>query len=47
MGSIMSAMKRESTVKGLGKRLAGLPKQMGLTQAQLGEKVGLSYRVIA
>lgn len=47
MGSIMSAMKRESTVKGFGKRLAGLRKQMGFTQTQLGAKVGVSYRVIA
>jgi len=43
----MSAMKRDSTVKGFGKRLAELRKQLGLTQTQLGEKVGVSYRVIA
>jgi len=47
MGSILSAMKRESTIKGFGKKLAALRKQMGLTQGQLGEKVGVSYRVIA
>jgi transcriptional regulator with XRE-family HTH domain len=43
----MLTMKRESTVKGFGKRLAGLRKQKGLTQTQLGVKVGVSYRVIA
>jgi transcriptional regulator with XRE-family HTH domain len=32
---------------GFGKRLAALRKERGLTQTQLGEKVGVSCRVIA
>ena len=40
-------MKRKSTVSNFGKRLASLRKAKGLTQKQLGEKVGVSYRVIA
>lgn len=39
-------MKRETTVKGFGKRLAVLRKAAGLTQKELGEKVGVSNRVI-
>lgn len=46
MGVIMSIMKRESTVKDFGKRLAELRRVAGLTQKQLGEKVGVSNRVI-
>lgn len=40
-------MKNESTVIDFGKRLAGLRKAGGLTQQELGEKVGVSKRVIA
>ncbi len=43
----MEFMKQASTVEGFGKRLAALRKAMGLTQGQLGERVGVSYRVIA
>ncbi len=42
----MLRMKRETTVKGFGKRLAVLRKAAGLTQKELGEKVGVSNRVI-
>lgn len=42
----MLSMKRESTVKDFGKRLADLRRAAGLTQKQLGEKVGVSNRVI-
>lgn len=47
MGVTMLFMKRESTIKDFGTRLAALRKERGLTQAQLGELVGVSYRVIA
>jgi transcriptional regulator with XRE-family HTH domain len=47
MGGTMDLMKQTSTVEGFGERLADLRKAMGLTQKQLGEKVGVSYRVIA
>lgn len=47
MGVIMLFMKRQSTIKEFGPRLAALRKERGLTQARLGEKVGASYRVIA
>lgn len=47
MGDIMDFMKQTSTVEGFGERLADLRKAMGLTQKQLGEKVGVSNRVIA
>jgi transcriptional regulator with XRE-family HTH domain len=40
-------MKRESTIKDFGKRLADLRKAAGLTQKQLGKKVGVSYWIIA
>jgi transcriptional regulator with XRE-family HTH domain len=40
-------MKRISINNNFGKRLADLRKQKGLTQTQLGEKVGVSCRVIA
>lgn len=43
----MLAMKRPSTVKGFGKRLAELRRSAGITQVQLGESVGVSARVIA
>ena len=43
----MLCMKRKSTISDFGKRLASLRKERGFTQAQLGEKVGVSYRVIA
>ena len=42
----MLSMKRESTVKDFGKRLADLRRAAGLTQKQIGEKVGVSNRVI-
>ena len=35
------------TAKDFGKRLASLRKELGLTQTDLGEKVGVSCRVIA
>jgi transcriptional regulator with XRE-family HTH domain len=47
MGDIMELMKQTSTIEGFGERLADLRKAMGLTQKQLGEKVGVSNRVIA
>lgn len=47
MGDIMLLMKRESTIKEFGKRLSDLRRAAGLTQGQLGEKVEVSYRVIA
>ncbi len=38
---------KERTVEGFGERLAAIRKDRGLTQAQLGEMVGVSNRVIA
>ena len=46
MGCTMLPMKRATTVKGFGRRLAALRKERGLTQKQLGEKVEVSNRVI-
>jgi transcriptional regulator with XRE-family HTH domain len=43
----MRPMKKETTVIDFGKRLARFRKASGLTQQQLGEKVGVSKRVIA
>jgi transcriptional regulator with XRE-family HTH domain len=44
----MLFMKRTTvTTKDFGKRLASLRKELGLTQTDLGEKVGVSCRVIA
>jgi len=44
----MLFMKRTTvTAKDFGKRLASLRKEQGLTQTELGEKVGVSCRVIA
>jgi transcriptional regulator with XRE-family HTH domain len=43
----MDFMKQTSTIEGFGKRLADLRKAMGLTQKELGERVGVSNRVIA
>jgi transcriptional regulator with XRE-family HTH domain len=40
-------MKKSSSINNFGKKLAGLRKANGLTQAELGEKVGVSKRVIA
>ena len=40
-------MKKETTAINFGKRLAKLRKASGLTQQQLGDKVGVSRRVIA
>lgn len=39
--------KSESTILDFGKRLVAMRKASGLTQQQLGEKVGVSKRVIA
>ena len=39
--------KSESTILNFGKTLANMRKASGLTQQQLGEKVGVSKRVIA
>jgi transcriptional regulator with XRE-family HTH domain len=47
MGGTMDFMKQTSTIEGFGKRLADLRKAMGLTQKELGERVGVSNRVIA
>jgi len=38
---------KERTVEGFGKRLAAIRKERGLTQAQLGDAVGVSNRVSA
>ena len=38
---------KKRTVEGFGERLAAIRKDRGLTQAQLGEMVGVSNRVIA
>lgn len=38
---------KERTLDGFGPRLARLRKSRGLTQAELGDKVGVSYRMIA
>jgi len=44
----MLFMKRTTvTAKDFGKRLANLRKELGLTQTELGERVGVSCRVIA
>jgi transcriptional regulator with XRE-family HTH domain len=40
-------MKKENSMSDFGKRLAYYRKARGLTQGELGEKVGVSYRVIA
>ena len=40
-------MKKEPTIIDFGKRLANLRKTNGLTQQQLGDKIGVSKRVIA
>jgi transcriptional regulator with XRE-family HTH domain len=47
MGVIMLSMKRPTTIKGFGQRLAELRRAAGITQVQLGEAVGVSARVIA
>ena len=38
---------KERTLKGFGKRLVDIRQGLGLTQAELGEAVGVSKRVIA
>lgn len=43
----MPTMKTETTTFDFGKRLASLRKAGGLTQQELGDKVGVSRRVIA
>jgi transcriptional regulator with XRE-family HTH domain len=40
-------MKKKANTNEFGKRLAACRKAKGLTQAQLGDLVGVSYRVIA
>jgi len=40
-------MKKENTTINFGKRLAKLRKAKGLTQQQLGDKIGASRRVVA
>ena len=40
-------MKRKTTIDGFGKRLASYRRAKGLTQHALGEKVGVSNRVVA
>ncbi len=40
-------MKKETAINDFGKRLAYYRKSKGLTQGELGEKVGVTYRVIA
>lgn len=40
-------MKKEPTTINFGKQIAALRKSSGLTQQQLGEKIGVSKRVIA
>ena len=44
---MMPTMKKETTTFDFGKRLASLRKAGGLTQQELGDKVGVSRRVIA
>ena len=43
----MERKMRSKSMKDFGKRLAKIRKSRGLTQTELGEKVGVSYRVIA
>lgn len=43
----MPGMKKKTNISEFGKRLARLRKAKGLTQAQLGDLVGVSNRVIA
>jgi transcriptional regulator with XRE-family HTH domain len=43
----MELKMRNKSMKDFGNRLAKIRKSRGLTQAELGEKVGVSYRVIA
>jgi len=42
----MPGMKRETTIKNYGDKLTALRRAAGLTQKQLGEKIGVSNRVI-
>ena len=42
----MPSMKRETTIKNFGEKLTALRRAAGLTQKQLGEKIGVSNRVI-
>ena len=44
---IQSTAMKERTIEGFGQRLAAIRKSQGITQAQLGAKVGVSNRVIA
>lgn len=43
----MFYMKHKSSIEDFGRRLADLRKQRGLTQRQLADKIGVSYRMIA
>lgn len=47
LGDIMLSMKSKSSILDFGKRLAQLRKARGFTQDELGNKVGVSRRVIA
>jgi transcriptional regulator with XRE-family HTH domain len=44
---IIDSMKKKTTIKEFGKRLAYYRKLKGLTQKELGEQVGVANRVIA
>lgn len=44
---VHSQYMKEKTLKGFGKRLAQIRKSRGITQIELGEKIGVSQRVIA
>lgn len=43
----MPRLKRRSAQETFGQRLARLRKARGLTQTELGQKVGISYRMVA
>ena len=45
--TIESSTMKERSIEGFGRRLAEIRKSRGVTQAQLGEAVGVSNRVIA
>ncbi len=45
--SISIETMKERSIEGFGRRLAAIRKERGITQAQLGDAVGVSNRVIA
>lgn len=47
LSGLLEIAVKERTLEDFGKRLTQLRRERGLTQAQLGEKVGVSNRVIA